>query len=133
MIALLAVLLLATPPPEPEVTVAVRVSFLESASRVKVADQTLTLKLDAKHATHELGKGGSLDGMKLKTLSRKVTVNDKAGGAWLELTVLAKDGSEAGYLSLTIPPGVETTGFSAATKVRTAKKGEELSLVVSRP
>ena len=142
MIALFTTLLLAASPatagePASEVskapTVAVRVSFLESASRVKIADETVQVALDGKVATKDLAKSGSLGGMKLKTLARVVKVNDAPGGAWLELTVLAKDGSEAGYLAVTIPSGVETSGFSAATKVRGARKGEEISLVVSRP
>lgn len=108
---------------------AVEVTFLETASRVKLGRESLTLALDGRPATHAVKGGGSLEGFTLKTFSRTVRVNDGPEGSFLELTVLGKGGAEAGYLAVTIPQPKPAV-FSAAIKLRAAT---DLTLVLTLP
>lgn len=94
-------------------------SFYEFPSREEVSQEKLVLRLDAKNAEHPITRKG-LEGWKARTLAREVKVNDKAEGYWVEVTLLAADGSEAGYLAATLPRD-PAAAFSAATKVKTGK------------
>lgn len=107
----------------------VDVTFLETASRVKLGKESLALALDGRPATHAVKGGGSLEGFTLKTFSRTVRVNDGPEGSFLELTVFGKDGAEAGYVAVTVPqprPAI----FSAAIKLRAET---DLTLVLGLP
>lgn len=108
---------------------AAEVTILETASRVKLGKEPITLALDGKNATHALKTGGSVEGFTVKTLARPVRVNDGPEGTFVELTVFAADGSEAGYLAVTIPKAKPAV-FSAAIKLRAAT---DLTLVLTLP
>lgn len=130
MIRTLAALLLlaATPasaPPKPAITV----SFLEPAGHIKIGEQRVELSVDGKASETPLTIGGSVEGFRLRTVSRDVKVNGENPGVWCELTILAKDGSEAGYLAVTLPNAA--AGASAATKFKGAK-GAPIAAVVTR-
>ena len=109
----------AAKPDKKAAQLAVELSFYEFTSREEVSQERLSLTLDAKNAEHALTRKG-LEGWKVRTLAREVKVNDKAEGYWVEMTLLAADGTEAGYLAATLPrdPGA---AFSAATKVKAGK------------
>jgi hypothetical protein len=119
LLALFPLLLLGAAPAKKELVV--ELSFMEHESRQDFVKQTLVLALDAKNAEHLLtAKGAGLDGWKVRTLAREVNVNGKANGYWVEMTLLAADGSEAGYLAATMPRD-PAAAFSAATKVKVGK------------
>lgn len=99
---------------------AVELTFLEFATREKVAQETIVLSLDAKNAERVLAAKGGLAGWKVRTLAREVKVNDKAEGYWVEMTLLGADGAEAGYLSAILPRD-PAAAFSASTKVKAGK------------
>lgn len=92
-------------------------TFLEFATRDKISEETIVLTLDAKNADRPLSAKGSLAGWKIRTLAREVTVNDKAEGYWVELTLMSADGVETGYLSAILPKD-PAAAFSASTKVK---------------
>ena len=110
-------------------TIAMELTFLEFDSRQEVAEEKLVLSLDAKPGEHALAAKGTLKGWKARTLAREVTVNGKAEGYWLEISLFAADGKEAGYLAVILPrdPGA---AFSAATKVKAGKA--QLNAVLTR-
>ena len=110
---------------------AVELSFLDHASRAKVGEQTLSLALDFKSAEHPISVGGKLASWRARTLAREVKVNGKASGYWIELTLLGPDGSERGYLAVTLPRDPDAA-FSAATKVTAGKDGVPLDAVLTR-
>ena len=123
-LAACAVLVLGAAPAKPATSaksaqLALELSFYEFASRQEVSQERLVLNLDAKNAEHALTRKG-LEGWKARTLAREVKVNDKAEGYWVEVTLLAADGSEAGYLAATLPRD-PAAAFSAATKVKAGK------------
>jgi hypothetical protein len=114
-------------------TVALLASFLEPAGREKFAEQRLDLPLDAKAHETALTSGGSVEGLRLKTVTRDVKVNGAASGVWCELTVLAADGSEAGYLTVVFPKDAAASAVvSASTKFKGAK-GVPVLIVLTRP
>lgn len=116
-------------PAKAPASLAAEVTILETSSRVKLGKEPLALTLDGKVATHALKTGGSVEGFTVKTLARPVRVNGGPEGTFVELTVLAADGSEAGYLAVTIPK-TKPAVFSAAIKLRAAT---ELTLVLGLP
>lgn len=111
------------------------VSFLESASRIKLGAATISLALDGKAQKHPLSIGGSVEGITLRTIARPVTVESKgtstARGVWFELTALDGSGREVAYLAVTLPE-TPAPGASVATKLAGRAPGEEISLVVTR-
>lgn len=109
---------------------AVTVSFLEPAGRIKIGEQKVPLALDGKAHQTALTLGGSLAGFSVKEVSRDVKVNGQAPGVWCELTILGKDGAEAGYLAVTFPAEPSPV-VSAATKFKGAK-GAPIVAVVTR-
>lgn len=130
LVALLALLSLAAgPAPAKPGALAAEVTILETASRVKLGKEPVTLSLDGKPATHALKIGGTVEGFTVKTLARPVRVNDGPEGTFVELTVLAADGAEAGYLAVTIPKKKPPV-FSAAIKLRA---DTDLTLVLTLP
>jgi len=106
------------------------VSFLEPGGRIKIADQKLPLALDAKPHDTALTQGGSLEGFRLRLLSRPVNVNG-VHATFVELTILGKGSSEAGYLTATFPDD-DKGAASASTKFKGAK-GDPLAAVITRP
>ena len=122
LLLVLAVFSLGAAPAKPAAKtaqLALELSFYEFASREEVSQEKLVLSLDAKNAEHPITRKG-LEGWKARTLAREVKVNDKAEGYWVEVTLLAADGSEAGYLAATLPRD-PAAAFSAATKVKAGK------------
>ena len=120
LFALAAFSIAAAPAGKPKAAqLALELSFYEFASREEVSQEKLTLTLDAKNAEHAITRKG-LEGWKARTLAREVKVNDKAEGYWVEVTLLAADGTEAGYLAATLPRD-PAAAFSAATKVKAGK------------
>lgn len=134
MRALALLLLLAAPAPvaptsvKPATSATVTLSFLEPAGRIKIGEQKLELPLDGKAKETALTLGGSVEGFRVRTVSRDVKVNGEIDGLWVELTILAKDGSEAGYLAVTFP---DAPGASAATKFKGAR-GAPIAAVLTR-
>ena len=116
--ALAAALLLAAAPVTPAKTAAITLSFLEPAGRIKIGEQKLELNLDGKAQETALTIGGSVEGFTVKTVSREVKVNGETPGLWVELTIVGKNGAEAGYLAVTFP---DAPGSSAATKFKGSK------------
>jgi hypothetical protein len=116
LLALFPMLLLGAAPAKKELVV--ELSFMDHESRQDVVQQKLVLTLDAKNADHALAmKSARLEGWKVRSLAREVNVNGKASGYWVEITIFAADGSEAGYLAATLPRD-PAAAFSAATKVK---------------
>ena len=108
-------------PEAPKKQLAVELTFMEHESRQNVVQEKLVLALDAKNADHALTvKGAGLEGWKVRALAREVNVNGKANGYWVEMTLFAADGSEAGYLAATLPRD-PAAAFSAATKINVGK------------
>jgi hypothetical protein len=126
LLALFPLLLLGAAPAKPDASskkkeLALELTFMEHESRQNVVQEKLVLALDAKNADHSLSvKGVGLEGWKARTLAREVNVNGKANGYWVEVTLFAADGSEAGYLAATLPRD-PAAAFSAATKVKAGK------------
>lgn len=132
LLSFLPLLLLGAGKAEPvakSAKLAMELTFLDFDSRQKVAEETLVLSLDAKSGEHALAAKGSLKGWKARTLAREVTVNGKAEGYWLEVSLFAADGKEAGYLAVILPRD-PAAAFSAATKVKAG--GAELNAVLTR-
>lgn len=123
----------APPAAAPAKTAALTVSFVEPGGRIKIGEQKLDAPLDAKAHETALSLGGSVEGYKLRTLAREVKITGAAGtaaGVFVEITVLAKDGTETGYLSVTMP-AEPSLAFSASTKFKGAK-GASLLAVLTR-
>lgn len=129
LLALAMFSLAAGPAPAKPAVLAAEITILETASRVKLGKEPLSLVLDGKFASHALKIGGTVEGFTVKSLARPVRVNDGPEGSFVELTVLAADGSEAGYLAVTIPKKKPPV-FSAAIKLRAAT---DLTLVLTLP
>ncbi len=129
LLALAMFSLAAGPAPAKPAALAAEITILETSSRVKLGKEPLSLALDGKSATHALKIGGTVEGFTVKSLARPVRVNDGPEGTFIELTVLAADGSESGYLAVTIPKKKPPV-FSAAIKLRAAT---DLTLVLTLP
>jgi len=117
LLSFVPLLLLGAAPAKKAAELPIELTFLEFATRDKIAEERFVLYLDAKNAERPLAAKGSLAGWKIRTLAREVKVNDKAEGYWVEMTLLSADGAEAGYLSAILPRD-PAAAFSASTKVK---------------
>ena len=118
LLSLIPLLLLgAAPGKKRTAELPIEITFVEFATRDKISEETIVLTLDAKNVDRPLAAKGSLAGWKIRTLAREVTINDKAEGYWVEMTLMSADGVETGYLSAILPKD-PAAAFSASTKVR---------------